>query len=155
MNTPEELVFVLHELGFKEVDSRCTHAESLQVSHEGGKERMVCIELYLACRETCRPSVSSQRHYRRRATAWQEKKSRSKCENTRRTGAINDKVVVIVFADFLLEPVHILQEVSALPQKTLGLTAQGARKEYSRTRSNRRAHHWAHSRARSSRPRPR
>ena len=56
--TPEKLVFVLHELGFEQVDCGCTHAESLQVSHEGGKERMVCVELYLACRKTCRPSVS-------------------------------------------------------------------------------------------------
>ena len=71
--TPEELVLVLHELGVKEVDCRSTHAEPLQVSHEGGKERMVCIELYLACREACRSSVSvtvGARH----STAWQKKK---------------------------------------------------------------------------------
>lgn len=48
--TPEELVLVLHELGVKEVNSGGTHTQPLQVSHEGGKERMMCIELYLACR---------------------------------------------------------------------------------------------------------
>jgi hypothetical protein len=42
-------------------------------------------------------------------------------EDKRRTGAINDKVVVFVFADFLLEPVHILREVSTRPSKILGL----------------------------------
>ena len=39
-STPEELVLVLHELGVKEVDCGGTHTEPLQVSHEGGKERM-------------------------------------------------------------------------------------------------------------------
>jgi hypothetical protein len=113
--TPEELVLVLHELGVKEVDCGGTHAEPLQVSHEGGKERMVCIQLYLACREACKPSVSvtvGARH----ATAWQ-KKNGCKRQDTRHTGAINDKVVVLIFSDFLLEPVHILQEVSALLRK--------------------------------------
>ena len=57
-DTPEELVLVLHKLGFKKVDGGGTHAESLQVSHEGGKERMVCIQLYLACRKACGSSVS-------------------------------------------------------------------------------------------------
>ena len=38
----------------------------------------------------------------RRATAWQEKKVGFKHEDKRRTWAINDKVVVFVFADFLL-----------------------------------------------------
>ena len=150
-DTPEELVLVLHELGVKEVNCGGTHTEPLQVSHEGGKERMVGIELYLACREACRPSISVTVGAGR-ATAWQ-KKTRCKREDTRHTGAINDKVVVLIFSDFLLEPVHILQEVSTLPQKTLGLAAQDAQKEHSRTRSSRRAHHWAHSRARSSRPR--
>ena len=31
-----------------------------------------------------------------------------KHEDKRRTWAINDKVVVFVFTDFLLEPVHVL-----------------------------------------------
>jgi hypothetical protein len=57
-DTPEELVLVLHELGVKEVDCGGTHTEPLQISHEGGKERMMCIELYLACRVACGPSVS-------------------------------------------------------------------------------------------------
>jgi hypothetical protein len=48
------------------------------------------------------------------------KKNGCKREDTRHTGAINDKVVVLIFSDFLLKPIHILQEVSALPQKTLG-----------------------------------
>ena len=150
--TPEELVLVLHELGVKEVDCGGTHTEPLQVSHEGGKERMVCIELYLACREAGRSSVSVTVGARR-ATAWPKEKAGCKRQDTRHTGAINDKVVILIFSDFLLEPVHILQEVSALPQKMLGLAAQEVRKEHSRTRSSRRAHHWAHSRARSSRRR--
>ena len=57
-DTPEELVLVLHELGFKKIDCGSTHAEPLQVSHEGGKERVVRIELYLACRRTRVPRVS-------------------------------------------------------------------------------------------------
>jgi hypothetical protein len=72
--TPEELVLVLHELRVKEVDCGGTHTEALQVSHEGGKEWMVCIELYLACMEACGLSVSvtvGARH----ATAWQKKKT--------------------------------------------------------------------------------
>ena len=72
--TPEELVLVLHELRVKEVDCGGTHAEALQVSHEGGKEWMVCIELYLACMEACGLSVSvtvGARH----ATAWLKKKT--------------------------------------------------------------------------------
>ena len=91
---------------------------------------MVCVELYLACRKTCRPSVSQSASLLESGMLrhGKKKKSRSKCENMRRTGAINDKVVVIVFTDFLLEPVHILQEVSALPQKTLGLNRSGRTK---------------------------
>jgi hypothetical protein len=57
--TPEELVLVLHELGVKEVNCGGTHTEPLQVSHEGGKERMMCIELYLACRGACGSSAAS------------------------------------------------------------------------------------------------
>jgi hypothetical protein len=72
--TPEELVLVLHELGVKEVDCGGTHTEPLQVSHEGGKEWMVRIELYLTCREACRSSVSVTVGARR-ATAWQKKKT--------------------------------------------------------------------------------
>ncbi len=139
-DTPEELVLVLHELGVQEVDCGGTHTESLQVSHEGGKEWMMRIELYLACKVTCRPSVRpsvSVAVGARHATAWQKKKIGCKREDTRHTGAINDKVVILIFSDFLLEPVHILQEVSVLPQKTLGLATQDARKEYSRTRSSR------------------
>jgi hypothetical protein len=43
----------------------------------------------------------------RRAAAWQ-KNGGFKHEDKRRTWAINDKVVVFVFTDFLLEPVHVL-----------------------------------------------
>jgi len=71
--TPEELVLVLHELGIEEVDCGGTHAEPLQVSHEGGEERVVCIELYLACREARRPSSVSVTVGARRATAWKKK----------------------------------------------------------------------------------
>jgi hypothetical protein len=46
-----------------------------------------------------------------------KKKNGCRRQDTRHTGAINDKVVVLIFSDFLLEPVHILQEVSALPRK--------------------------------------
>lgn len=152
-DTPEELVLVLHKLGFEEVDCGGTHTEPLQVSHEGGKERVVCIELYLACRDACRPTVSVTVGVKH-ATAWQEKIG-FKHEDTMRTRAINDKVVIVVFTEFFLEPVHILHEISTLPQGTLDFAAQDTRKEHSRTRSSRRAHHWAHSRARSSRLRPR
>ena len=117
--TPEELVLVLHELRVKEVDCGGTHAEALQVSHEGGKEWMVCIELYLACmghagyQSASLLGLGMLRHGK--------KKNWCKREDTGHTGAINDKVVVLIFSDFLLKPVHILQEVSALPHKTLGL----------------------------------
>lgn len=126
--TPEELVLVLHELGVKEVYCGGTHTEPLQVSHEGGKERMMCIELYLACRGACGPSVSVTVGARL-GVLRHGKKNGCRRQDTRHTGAINDKVVVLIFSDFLLEPVHILQEVSALPPKTLGFAAQEMRKE--------------------------
>ena len=88
---------------------------------------MVCIELYLAYVEAWRPSVSVIVGARRATASQKKKKPGAKREDTRHTGAINDKVVVLIFSDFLLEPVHILQEVSALPRKHSARRSGGAK----------------------------
>ena len=58
-DTPEELIFIFHELRFEKIDRRCAHTQTLQVLHKSGEERMVGVELYLACRKTCGVSVSA------------------------------------------------------------------------------------------------